>query len=708
MAKAKATHSPVTHGDHIHMVDKMVTHHAIADGGWSVPGTWQEGKVPDVTSCVKINPGITVSIGGNFSADCVSIAGSLIFDRLMDSAFMCDTLIVEATGKLDIGTPTNPVSGRVLLSFNATPVGDWEQLGHGLHSMGKVSIWGQKKTTWARVTANPKMGATEITLATVPIGWKVGDNIVIPGVAPAKRLQARDAELPDPDPVFREQHEVRKITVITGTKITFDKPLAYDTHWQVMDDVKICVGNLNHNIVVMSVGPNEIPSRGHIMLMGGPNMIGYCTLKDLGRSRADIHISDPRKDAAGTVIPESVSNIRGRYSLHFHKIDPKISHIVQGVSVWGGKKWGITNHGSNVEVTDCFSFDVDGAHFATENGVEFGCFKNCLAVRARGPGRGTIRQFGFSGEDLMGRVKEFAALYAPVGKDWGIWGYGFWMQSPMITVEDNVAFGCNREAFAWTSAPMGTDWQNLPAQFPLETLPAAYQVLLNKDKFGKLRTRVPIDVVPVHAKRNQAFGCAEGLGVYFIEARAAGGSSMKDSQLYNCGVPFYVYSPNDGWLFENCKAKFHPDLITTYLPNAGNIHYSGTRNVTFKNVQVVNYAQGINPPNHGRTILEGPDSLYVTKVGVGIEDGDEEIEYVDVNLSPSQFKPIADDIIKRTHAKVAVQAGVKQYAIALRANDRGLPDNTEVTWQGKRVYYTATAPANAVAHPAISGGMIEP
>lgn len=703
---ATAAHSSGGSGDadHTRIQDEVVpisgsagvTDAVVGSGDWHDPAIWNNGVVPAAGARALIPGGFSVTFSGDATLDWVRLEGTLEFDAKADSTLRLNTLVIDMDGLLKIGTPSRPALGKVLIEFRDAAPTDWTQLGQGLLSLGNVSIWGLEKSPFVQAARNPRVGESSVMLATIPKGWHVGDSIIFPGVAPPKRLGAKERANPDPDPLFREQHELRTITAINGKFVSFNRPLAYDLHWQLPAEGKLVVANLTRNIVLQSANPSSTPQRGHVMLMNGPNQIGHCLLKDLGRTATESHVTDPRKDESGKPIPETIENIRGRYSLHFHKLGPHIKNRVEGVVCWGGKKWGVVNHGSYVDVLDGVAVDIQGSGFATENGVEHGSFQRCLSVFNRGAGAGGInlnRRAGFAGDDLAFRDRAKLAHIAPVGKDWGAWGYGFWLQGPLVKVEDCISYGAQRESFAWTMAPVGSDWEGLPAEFPLELVPEQYRGVLGRSNVGRPRSRVPIKEVPTHQRNNVAIGSENGLGVYFSQAEAVGGSSLKHCSALNTYLPLNIYSPNRGWLFEDCELMFHEALIAGQLPTAATTHYNGVQDITFRDIRVENYGTGINPPNRGTTIIEGPRTRLVCLRGIAVDDGDDGKEFVTIDLSPEQFGRIDQEIVNRTHNKARLRKGVPQYSIYLegKAKDLFTPLNILVEWRGSRIYFPASA-----------------
>ena len=89
---------------------------------------------------------------------------------------------------------------------------------------------------------------------------------------------------------------------------------------------------------------------------------------------------------------EADSNIKGRYSFHFHKTgttDQENPAIAIGNTVSGSPGWGFVQHSSNANFIDNVAFDVFGAGFAAEDGDETGIWQRNMAIKAEGIGYGT-------------------------------------------------------------------------------------------------------------------------------------------------------------------------------------------------------------------------------------------------------------------------------------------------------------------------------
>ncbi|MFB6199082.1 MAG: hypothetical protein ABEI52_12590, partial [Halobacteriaceae archaeon] len=142
--------------------------------------------------------------------------------------------------------------------------------------------------------------------------------------------------------------------------------------------------------------------------------------------------------------PEDVPpNPKARYALHFHKtgIGADTPHEVQGISVHGSPGWGVVNHKSLAHVTDSVTYQVFGTGFVAENGIERGSFKRNFALRSEGSGE-FVDARAFNTDEKDHNVDDF-----------GHGGHGFWVQGPLVGLENNVAGGHRYYAFVfWNRA----------------------------------------------------------------------------------------------------------------------------------------------------------------------------------------------------------------------------------------------------------------
>ena len=247
-----------------------------------------------------------------------------------------------------------------------------------------------------------------------PTGWKVGDTIVVAATTEGA-----------------QQNEERQILAINGNSVLLDRPLVY-AHLSPANDLVVHVAHLTRNAVIESES-TVIDRRGHVMFMHHRDVhIAYAGFYRLGRTDKLIPINDPVVRSDWTLQPGTGTNVRARYSVHFHRNgltnDGNPSTIL-GSAVVDSPGWGLVNHSSYVNMIANVAYDVHGAAFATEVGDEIGGFYGNMALGSTG-----------SGEAIDARE--------PI-QDFGHQGDGFWFQGAGISIVGNIAAGNQADAFVF-------------------------------------------------------------------------------------------------------------------------------------------------------------------------------------------------------------------------------------------------------------------
>ncbi|MCB2097750.1 MAG: cadherin-like domain-containing protein [Parvularculaceae bacterium] len=422
------------------------THVAVNNGSWFDPNTWANGQVPGDGARVVIPQGVTVDYDGKSPASIftVRVDGDLIFDSHTDTFMEVDTFVVTGTGKLTIGTETDPVDPNVsaVISFADNGPIDvaWDPLllSRGLISHGTVDIHGAQKDTFLKVSVDPMHGDNTLTLETVPSGWQVGDKLVLTGTHLASiKGTAKGAPV-----TAQTQDEELIIKAINGNVITLDRALAYD-HEGPRADLKAYVANYSRNVVFQSENGQATPvhERGHVMMMHSDDVVvKYAAFDELGRTDKSARSFDVSQLTSVT----SDSNVQGRYSFHLHRTgvtDQAHPAIVEGNAVWGSPGWGFVHHDSNAILSNNAAYDVFGAAFVAETGNETGRWDHNIAIKS----------LGMNHSSKVVDVGPF---------DLGRTGTGFWFQGRLVEAVDNVAAGVPAGA-GFTYFHRGTDPNNL-------------------------------------------------------------------------------------------------------------------------------------------------------------------------------------------------------------------------------------------------------
>ena len=98
----------------------------MSDGSWFANETWSGGAVPDADAWVLIPAGITVIYDqvSDTPITAVKVEGGLSFSRSQSSRLWVDTLLIETSGFLRIGSVNQPVQQGVQVEIFIRDMGD--------------------------------------------------------------------------------------------------------------------------------------------------------------------------------------------------------------------------------------------------------------------------------------------------------------------------------------------------------------------------------------------------------------------------------------------------------------------------------------------------------------------------------------------------------------------------------------------------------
>jgi hypothetical protein len=404
-------------------------------------------EAADGVTRIVVPAGETLIVDQCLSAEWIRVQGTL--DIRPGAEIRVDTIVTDPTSTLNV------TGGTVTFVDGPLRSEDPLQISRGLIAHGTVNIHGTAKTPFADLTGQADAGDSVLGFATEGFfGWQVGDQLVIPGT---HQTLVQDDE--------------RTIAAIDGTTITLDRPLSFD-HPTLLDHPPV-VANLTRSVVFQSENPAGV--RGHVMFMHNASRveISYATFSDLGRTKAEVVVTDPLIDGSGG------DNPRGRYSLHFHRGGAASNPgSVAGVVVHGAKKLGIVNHASNVEVADSIAYRFDGSGLFSEAGNELGAFNDNLAIRSTKPGDSSQEV------QLVNRRNAF---------DFGHSGVAYWLQGGGVEMHGNAFYGVNTGVFVFPgqvgvengqSVRLRRDDLPVPDPTAPETFgPAAFPITIH-DTFG--------------------------------------------------------------------------------------------------------------------------------------------------------------------------------------------------------------------------------
>lgn len=356
---------------------------------------------------------------------------------------------------------------------------DPEQWGGGIVVVdGTLELLGQPKTTWLRLTGNPKAGDTALTLERVPEGWAIGDRIVIPDTRqlPVWKDRAPTDPANGPDRPAPEWEE-RRIARVDGAVVTLDAPLTFAHAGPFTPHV----GNLSRSVVVRSENPAG--TRGHILVTGRSTVrVEYARLYGLGRT-TNQPLHSTALDERGEVVRLGTNQI-GRYPVHLHHLVGFGWRLV-GNAVENNVKWGLTAHNSHDGlIADNVVYDTQGGGIVTEQGNEARIvIERNFVVRVRS-GRGTDR----GGADGV----------TAFGQD----GSCFWFRGPYNYVRDNVAANCSFYGFNYNG------YFNGPAKLPIR--PGADSTQAGEYELWPGPKRERGNLPTLESARNEVYGYGRG------------------------------------------------------------------------------------------------------------------------------------------------------------------------------------------------------
>ncbi len=594
-----------------------VTHRAVKSGQWDDATTWDNG-VPGEGANVLVPVGTTVLVDSQETAGelrTVRVDGKLQFATNVSTLLKVDTMVIDQTGTLEIGSAGSPVAtnvtARIIVADRGAIDQTWDPrlLSRGIISHGTVTMYGADTTSHVALSQGPLAGRRTITLAQAPIGWEAGDELVLAGT------QAHG-----------NQDEALKIQSISGNTVTLTAALKYD-HLPPAG-MSVYVGNTTRNIRISSENVSTIAQRGHIMIMHALSVqIHDVEFAELGRTNKLKKLDNVMLDANGLPVANSGTNPVGRYPVHVHRVGTEpggTAAVIEGSSVVGSPGWGMVNHSSNVDFTGNIVYDVVGAGFVTEVGDELGSFRGNFAIHSTGS-RDNIR----SRENI---------------DDFGHQGHGFWFQGAGIEVTDNVAAGHEAPAFLYFTRGIHQD--GVIAEFKSANL-------ANPTIAGD-RATIDIGDVPIRLFRNNvAFSSEGGFETWF---------HMRDATHNGRSIVENMVT----WNTDSHGAKlFYTNQLTmkggTLLglnaeTNTSGVTVNGdSRNLVFENVRIERWETGIELPEDGTNVVFGGTQNNVTDFTVpAAKDSNRLIEIRDVIFGNLDAATLAGRTEKALQVNVAV------------------------------------------------------
>jgi len=540
-------------------LESTVTSRAVKDGSWADPTTWD--TPPTNNGRVLIPSGLVVTIDNHVleTPFWIRADGTLRFKPDVDTSIGFESLLCSHHGRIEVGTAAAPVTASAVLTVKALsgqPI-NWAydpfELSRGIIAECKVEMHGQAKTEFVSVRTLPAMGASTLTLDQTPNGWKVGD--VLDYTAP-----------------IYDQAETFTLKAIQGNVVTLDRPIKFTRKYpidpvtgQTCTRCTLHLSNRTRNVKIQSdpIHAGNLKLQGHVMLMHqGGHRLYFVEVANMGRTSIE-PMNDPIVNEDGSRDPQLMplcglvaENVRGRYSVHFHRAGPfSEQSIVHGVSVHNIRnsknKFSYINHSSNVEFRNAIAANADGSAFMTEEGDEVGWFYNIMAVHSRGKEQG--------GTDHQPNdactLKNYPRIFHMTRLQVGFQGAFFWPQGAGTPIDGGVGAGMfSTGTDVWTR-PLNFRRNNTyRVMFPIALLPDGGAWT------APLQDYIAIEFPPSSVKNVQVYG----VGTTRYSQKTCFSFKYHGFQIRAKfpQAPMSVFQGNFGW---NC----HNGMSTAYT---GNVH----------------------------------------------------------------------------------------------------------------------------------------
>jgi hypothetical protein len=472
-------------------------------------------RLPNV---LVVPAGEVVTLPADSTWDAIEVAGTLRVSRAYDTTARFTHLMVLPGGYLDAGTETDPVLKHVELVVRDVPIDttrDPFQWGNGLVNFGRQTRVGRRLAkTFVELAEDPPAGATSLTLAEVPTGWQVGDEVLIPDMRQIGAV--RNA------PIGREA--TVRISGIAGNVILLSQGLAF-AHPSVRDPdgelvLRPRVANLTRNIVVRSENPNG--TRGHTANIGHMASwdIRYNQLVGLGRTL------NATLDSTSADLTHIGTNQIGKYAHHDHHAGSSLAarqSIGNSYMGIGQGKWAHAVHGTHdTRVEDNVCVDFPGGCFVTEDGYEIrNAFLRNVAAYSAG-----------NGVNAQTNVKNGCP---------GCEGSGFWFRGLHNTIEGNEAWNNAVGINLFSKFQVSTDVPSVPggpADMPFNSdnaVPIAVRrnVTIGSNKVGLeywgVRPFPAEDHISAHNRESQVWGAQlGGNNVVLVNVRLIDSAARSD------------------------------------------------------------------------------------------------------------------------------------------------------------------------------------
>jgi len=508
-----------------------MTHVAIRSGDWSSASTWDTGTVPgdDDSALIPFGTEVRYDVATPARLDLIRVDGRLRWRRDANTHLRCDTILGDVGSRIRVGDDLGrriAADRTAIIEFRGDVdidiARDPRLMSRGLVSYGLVETFGAHRTPFLRTATAPLAGATSVTLASAPTGWRVGDEILIPGTFMWGQGKVGwplgNVRLP------MQQDEHRIITAIDGATVSFADALEHDHDHHnpsvSRTDLQPVVASMARNIVFRTEGGAATARhrRGHVKIAyeGDPNLwdAAFISLGRTFKGEARDVDSPGDLDAAGNFQPWGDTsfqsnvlqsptlaakvtadvNLLGRYPCNVYRtgFDPgnglrrgKALHTAN-LLVRESPSWGLVHAGCLLRMWGCVAHDFQAAGIVGAFSDETGFWANCYAGTARNVTGGSVKTIEDGGSTNRRR-------------NYGFGGYGFFFHGRAVKTVNCVVSGCNfGVAF----------WNRYAGHFPYNNVHAAETLELMDIQLGNAVSNVDYPIN--HLKGMEVFGCYSG------------------------------------------------------------------------------------------------------------------------------------------------------------------------------------------------------
>jgi hypothetical protein len=308
---------------------------------WSDPNTWG-GKVPGREDVAVVTGTVLLDVDARVAGVRIRRWAKLVFDPTK-SVRLTTTGNVVVRGRLTMRPESPTVIHRLI--FTGIRESRFKGGGHevldsdvGLWVMGfgVLDIAGSPKLAWTRATGSLAPGANAIQLRDDPVGWQVGDRLVVtPTVGPQTTNHYA-------------AYDFTVVASIVGRTITLSQPMLFPHPSVDVGRGNVMTAevlNLSRNVRIGGTSKG----RTHVFIHSMRRQsVKHAALQHVG----------PRK--AWRNRPPYTKPVLGRYGLHFHECeDDSRGSLVEGCVIHSAGNHAFVAHMSHgVTFRDCISHDT--------------------------------------------------------------------------------------------------------------------------------------------------------------------------------------------------------------------------------------------------------------------------------------------------------------------------------------------------------------